>query len=84
MDGEKHSNNHAPYGDAYPLPVSETMPVPLPKESIDSPTPPPIQNNISPELEEPNRQYFRDAVTGEVYVYISGWERGSPEFRKWV
>lgn len=25
---------------------------------------------------------FRDNVTGETYVYIKGWERGSPEFRR--
>jgi hypothetical protein len=28
------------------------------------------------------RQCFRDLVTGEVYIYIEGWERGSPEFRR--
>jgi hypothetical protein len=28
------------------------------------------------------RQCFRDLATGEVYVYVAGWERGSPEFRK--
>ena len=27
-------------------------------------------------------QCFRDLFTGEVYVYLAGWERGSPEFRK--
>jgi hypothetical protein len=25
---------------------------------------------------------FRDVLTGETYVYVEGWERGSPEFRK--
>jgi hypothetical protein len=28
------------------------------------------------------RKYFRDLGTGEMYIYVSGWERGSPEFRK--
>lgn len=28
------------------------------------------------------RQCFRDIGTGEVYVYLAGWERGSSEFRK--
>ena len=25
---------------------------------------------------------FRDLGTGEVYVYVEGWERGAPGFRK--
>jgi hypothetical protein len=28
------------------------------------------------------RTCFHDLITGDVYVYIAGWERGSPEFRK--
>jgi hypothetical protein len=28
------------------------------------------------------KRYFRDVATGEIYVHVSGWERGSPEFRK--
>jgi hypothetical protein len=28
------------------------------------------------------KQCFRDVGTGEIYVYVAGWERGSPEFRK--
>ena len=29
-----------------------------------------------------DRKYFREVGTGEVYVYLTGWERGSPEFRR--
>lgn len=29
-----------------------------------------------------NRRCFRDTATGIVYMYVEGWERGSPEFRK--
>jgi hypothetical protein len=25
---------------------------------------------------------FRDTGTGDAYLYVDGWERGSPEFRK--
>ena len=28
------------------------------------------------------RTCFLDLMSGDVYVYIAGWERGSPEFRK--
>ena len=28
------------------------------------------------------RDCFREPATGDVYVYVTGWERGSPEFRK--
>jgi hypothetical protein len=28
------------------------------------------------------RRCFRDIGNGDVYIYIAGWERGSPEFRK--
>lgn len=34
------------------------------------------------ELLPRERQCFRDLGTGEAYVYVAGWERGSPEFRK--
>jgi len=27
-------------------------------------------------------RYFRDLLTGETFVYVGGWERGSPEFRR--
>ena len=30
------------------------------------------------------RQCFRELGTGDIYVYIAGWERGSPEFRKLI
>jgi hypothetical protein len=42
------------------------------------PTDGPADNDPDPR----ERKYFRDVGTGEVYVYISGWERGSPEFRR--
>lgn len=43
-----------------------------------------IERLSCPKPEEPdfrNRQCLRDLGTGEVYVYVAGWERGSPEFR---
>jgi hypothetical protein len=30
------------------------------------------------------RQCFRETETGEIYVFIEGWERGCPEFRKQI
>jgi hypothetical protein len=28
------------------------------------------------------RRCFREIGTGDVYLYVEGWERGSPEFRR--
>ncbi|HEX6495213.1 MAG TPA: hypothetical protein VF018_07010 [Acidobacteriaceae bacterium] len=35
-----------------------------------------------PDPRSRERLCFRDTSTGEVYLYVEGWERGSPEFRK--
>lgn len=35
---------------------------------------------ISPDPRE--RNWYRELSTGELYVYVTGWERGSPEFRR--
>ena len=28
--------------------------------------------------------WYRETCTGNLYVYVAGWERGSPEFRRHV
>jgi hypothetical protein len=36
---------------------------------------------ISPD--QPDQTWFRETSTGNLYVYVKGWERGSPEFRRY-
>ena len=45
-----------------------------------------VEQIAPPEDAEPGftpRTYYHDRGTGEVYLYAEGWERGSPEFRKY-
>ncbi len=36
---------------------------------------------ISPDTRD--KVWFRELSTGDLYVYVDGWERGSPEFRRY-
>jgi hypothetical protein len=45
-------------------------------EAIDSPA------TADPDPDSRQRKYFRDLTTNEIYMYVGGSERGSPEFRK--
>ena len=37
---------------------------------------------ISPDLRD--KTWYRETATGMLYVYVEGWERGSPEFRRYM
>ena len=37
-------------------------------------------HEVSPDLRD--KTWYRETATGIVYVYVAGWERGSPEFRR--
>jgi hypothetical protein len=41
----------------------------------------PKVREISPDTRE--KAWFRELSTGDLYVYVDGWERGSPEFRRY-
>jgi hypothetical protein len=51
MDGDDHGNDGAPQGDTRILPVGETTPEPLPKVAVNPPAPPPVEQNISTDLQ---------------------------------
>ena len=39
---------------------------------------------IDPERDGLERRYFRDLGTNEIYVFVEGWDKGPPEFRKLI
>lgn len=42
----------------------------------------PVQPPADIEPDDRARHYFRDLGTGDLYVYVAGWERGWPQFRR--
>jgi hypothetical protein len=41
-----------------------------------------IIREISPDRRD--KRWYRETATGMLYVYVEGWERASPEFRRFV
>jgi len=37
---------------------------------------------ISPDQRD--KTWYRETASGILYVYVEGWERGSPEFRRFI
>jgi hypothetical protein len=41
-----------------------------------------LQNIREISADDRKRIFYRETSTGNLYVYVEGWERGFPEFRK--